>query len=87
MPNLSIEITPVEKVTMKIEGIAIGEFEVVSKWEGMVKLQNKDGSIIVHDSRNFADKLFQEILSGDKSFKTEIVSVTPSLIPDIWRKS
>ena len=79
--KLDIEITPVEKFEIKVNGKIIGEFECESSWEGMVKLKNKDGVIIAGDERSLVDKMFNGILDSEKQPSFSVLKITPSLIP------
>lgn len=79
--ELDIEITPIEKFEVKINGKSIGEFEKKSSWEGFVKLENGQGQIIATDERSIIDKMFDGILSTEKQSSFSVVKITPNLIP------
>lgn len=79
--ELNIEITPVEKFEVKINGKSIGEFEKTSSWEGFVKLQSSQGQIIAADERSMIDKMFDGILNTEKQSSFSVVKITPNLIP------
>tara|TARA_R110001599_G_scaffold100770_9_gene258153 strand:+ start:11243 stop:11494 length:252 start_codon:yes stop_codon:yes gene_type:complete len=79
--ELDIEITPVEKFDVKINGKSIGEFERKSSWEGFVKLQNMHGQIIATDDRSFIDNIFSGIFNTENKSNFSVVKITPSLIP------
>lgn len=81
MIKLDIEITPVEKFEVKINGTPVGEFECDSSWEGMVKLKNKDGVIIASDERSLIDKMFSGVITAEKQSSFSVLKITPSLIP------
>lgn len=79
--DLEIEIIPVEKFEVKINGQSIGEFEKKDSWEGMVKMQNKDGVIIANDERSVVDKMFNGVFDSEKQSSFSVMKITPSLIP------
>ena len=79
--QLKIEITPIEKFEVKINGVSIGEFAAESTWEGMVKLRSQKGIIIASDERNIVDKMFNGLFDHDKNACFEVVKISPSLVP------
>jgi len=82
--NLKVEIEPVEKYKVTINGTSVGEFSMVSQWEGMKKLQSQKGVIIINHEEDLFSGLFKSILTGDKQKQKEVVTVakiTPCLIP------
>lgn len=79
--DLDIEITPVENFEVKINGTTIGEFKRISSWEGMVKLQNRDGAIIAADERTLIDKAFSNVFNAEKQSSFKVISISPMLIP------
>jgi len=79
--KLDIEIVPIEKFEVKINGKSIGEFERKSSWEGFVKLESRNGQIIASDDRSLVDKMFNGILDSQKQSSFSVVKITPSLIP------
>ena len=75
--SMDIEVIPVNKVKVKFKGKSLGEFDRKSSWEGMIKLQNKDGAIIIVDDINIIDKLFDGVMS-DKEHKTySVLKIKP----------
>lgn len=84
--EMSVEVIPVKRVEVKFNGISLGEFDNKSSWEGMTKLQNKDGIIIIDDNETMIDKMFSGMF-GNEDKKTHLVlKITPSLIPTITEK-
>ena len=79
--DLEIEIIPIEKFEVRVDGKSIGEFEKKSSWEGMIKLQNEKGVIIVNDDRDIVDKIFHGIFDTEKQSSFSVVKITSSLIP------
>jgi len=79
--ELEIEIVPIEKFEVKINGKSIGLFESKSSWEGFVKLQNDAGVIIASDDRNLVGKMFADIFTKEKKSSFSVVKISPSLIP------
>ena len=79
--QLNIEINPIEKFEVKINGKSIGEFERESSWEGMVKLRHKQGVIIASDERSLIDKMFDRALNSERQSSFSVLKITPSLIP------
>lgn len=79
--DMNIEITPVEKYEVKVDGKSIGEFELDSSWEGFVKLKNENGVIIANDERTLIDKMFDGILRTEEKALFSVLKITPSLIP------
>ena len=79
--DIDIEIVPIEKFEVKINGKSIGEFEKKSSWEGFVKLESKHGQIIAADERSMIDKMFDGILNTEKQSSFTVVKITPDLIP------
>ncbi len=79
--NIKVEITPVERYQVKINDEQHEEFERESSWEGLVKLTNKRGSIIIIDDSNFVDKMFDGLFDKKKSTNHLVVTISPNLIP------
>lgn len=79
--ELKIEITPIEKFEVKINGESIGEFAAESTWDGMVKLRGQQGIIIASAERNIVDKMFNGLFDNDKKACFEVVKISPSLVP------
>lgn len=78
--DIEVEIIPVEKFVVKINGNSIGEFEKDSSWEGMVKLKNSKGVIIASDERTLIDKMFDGVLTSEKQSSFTVIKITPTLI-------
>ena len=85
--SLDIEIVPIENFEVKINGESIGIFEKKSSWEGMVKLQNKDGIVIANDENDTVGKMLSDIFNIEKQSSFSVVKITPSLIPQKENKS
>jgi len=80
--ELNIEINPIEKFEVKVNGVAIGEFEKDSSWEGFVKMKDKNGAVIIaSDERSIVDKMFNGLFDKEKQSEFSVVKITPSLIP------
>ena len=80
--DLEIEIIPVEKFEVKISGKSIGQFEVKSSWEGLVKMEDSDGRVIIaSDYRNLVDTMFSDVFGKEKQSSFSVVKISPSLIP------
>lgn len=77
---MKIDITPIERFEVKVDGRVIGEFTKVSEWEGFAKLRGENGVIIVSDESSFADKLFDGILGHKQESNYKVIKCTPGLI-------
>ena len=79
---MEIEITPIEKFEVKVNGKSIGEFNKTSSWEGFVKLESRQGQIIAADERTLIDKMFDGVLNSEKQSSFSVIKITPGLIPE-----
>ena len=79
--GIDIEIIPIEKFEVKINGKVIGIFDNESSWEGMVKMKNEKGIIIAKDERSLVDKMFNGLLDSEKQSSFSVLKITPGLIP------
>ncbi|WP_444958225.1 hypothetical protein [Microbulbifer sp. ZKSA002] len=81
---MNISIKPIEKFAVEVDGVAIGEFEKVSSWEGFIKLQNSKGIIIAADnstsSINITGGIFGDIF-GLKAKTLQVIKASENLIP------
>jgi len=83
MSDLRVEIKPIEKFEVTINGTSLGEFEKESEWEGLVKIKNADGAIIVSDDRSGISKVFDHILGSEPTEGSfPVVKISAGLIPD-----
>ena len=79
--ELEIELELIERYKVKIKGVDVGEFEKTDKWEGISKLKNEQGVILIDDSD---PKIFENIFKGlipNEPSKHSVIKITPSLIP------
>lgn len=81
--ELKLEVTPLMKVNVKINGHDLGEFNEESRWQGMVKLSSPRGFIIADDDQNFVGSIFSGMWRESKNeTKTlTIFKISPDLIP------
>jgi len=75
---MKVEITPIEIFEVVINGQYIGEFDIESEWNGMIKLRSDKGFIIAIDDRPTLDRLFP-VHTPERTDGFEIVKITPSL--------
>lgn len=78
--KLKVELTPIERFDVKINGVSIGTFEKESSWEGLTKLKGKDGLVIIEDDNDFITALFKGVFDHSPS-EHNVYKITPSLIP------
>ena len=69
-----------EVYTISIGGRSVSGLRKVSEWEGMVKLQDSDGAIMILDtgSQDIVSNLFTKILE-EGMHDWEIIKISPSL--------
>lgn len=80
--SLQAEITPIEKFEVKIGGKSIGVFEKDSSWEGMVKLRNRDGVIIINVDRSDIGKFLSSLIETGETRDFTVIKISPSLLPE-----
>ena len=81
MDELKIVIKPIEKYEVTIAGELVGEFELESSWEGMIKLKGDDGgTIIAEDERSLVTKAFLGVFGKDEENYFNVLKISPSLI-------
>lgn len=81
--TLKIKITPREMFDVSAGDESLGVFRLVSKWEGMIKLQGEAGTLIVMDDSEEGFNIFDKIFgSGNRPESTEhdIVKASPTLL-------
>jgi len=86
MRDLTIKLEPLRRFKVTINGVDIGEFQKTSDWEGLFKLQNSKGQVIIAaDSESAFDKIFRDIFNprpNEKQHEYSVVQLTPDLIPN-----
>ncbi|MCO1336072.1 hypothetical protein MO867_17210 [Microbulbifer sp. OS29] len=81
---MNISIKPIEKFTVEVDGVAIGEFEKVSSWEGFIKLQNPKGYIIAADNSTPFTEIMGGIFGdifGSRTETFQVLKASENLIP------
>lgn len=76
---MNIKLEPAKVFTLHLEGKAYPEMRQTSAWEGMIKLEGKDGTVILMDSRG----TFQRAMTNEFEHATTgwvLVSASPSIL-------
>lgn len=78
-----------EVYSLVINGLALGDFVIESKWEGLTKFRSIDGGdtvIGVNDRENFVATLFSGFGAEDRGEKFALVMASPSILALIATK-
>lgn len=78
---MEIEITPVERFAVKVDGVLVGIFEKEAEWEGFLKLKNGKGVVIAHKDMKLIDSVFENLFNPNEKNSYSAVKITPDLIP------
>jgi len=81
--KIAVQIKPIEKYEVIIDGKNVGEFSKESSWEGMAKLRGAKGVIIINDDPSLFEDIFAGIIGkvGGEPRTVEVVKISPDLVP------
>lgn len=80
--NIKVEVEPVKSFRVFIDGEDRGIFQVVSKWEGLMKLRNAGGSSIIASSEESdgIGGIFADIFESKEKRTLSVVTMSSSLV-------
>lgn len=78
---MNAKITPSNKYLIAVDGKPLGEFSLISSWEGISLFRNDNGESLIVDGVSTVSNIFKSIFNSREEHEGVVVKISPGCLP------